>query len=169
CDLTKESDILSMFQEIRQIYGRVDICINNAGLGYDEPLLTGSTAEFRNMLDVNVMAMCICTQLVVQLMQENGGDGQIIHISRCDLTKESDILSMFQEVRQIYGRVDICINNAGLGYDEPLLTGSTSEFRNMLDVNVMALCICTKLAVQLMQENGGDGQIIHISRYPGIY
>ncbi|CAL1291648.1 unnamed protein product [Larinioides sclopetarius] len=90
--------------------------------------------------------------------------GRLVAI-RCDLTKESDILSMFQEIRQIFGRVDVCINNAGLGYEEPLLTGSTSEFRNMLDVNVMALCICSKLAVQLMQENGDDGQIIHISRY----
>ncbi|XP_055947849.1 dehydrogenase/reductase SDR family member 11-like [Argiope bruennichi] len=87
---------------------------------------------------------------------------------RCDLSKESEILSMFKEIRQTCGRVDICINNAGLGDEAPLLTGSTAEFRNMLDVNVMALCICTQQSFQLMQEKGiDDGQIIHISSMLG--
>ncbi|GFT62975.1 hypothetical protein NPIL_210971, partial [Nephila pilipes] len=51
CDLTNESEILSMFDEIRQTFGRLDVCINNAGLGLDAPLLSGSTAAWRNMLD----------------------------------------------------------------------------------------------------------------------
>ena len=36
----------------------------------------------------------------------------------------------------------------------------------MLDVNVIALCLCTKEAVASMRERGvDDGQIIHIGRY----
>ncbi|CAL1260838.1 unnamed protein product, partial [Larinioides sclopetarius] len=57
--------------------------------------------------------------------------GRLIAI-KCDLTEESDILSMFKDIRQIFGRIDVCINNAGLGEDAPLLTGSSSDFRNML-------------------------------------
>lgn len=38
-------------------------------------------------------------------------------------------------------------------------------WKNMLDVNVIALCLCTKEAVASMRERGvDDGQIIHISR-----
>ncbi|CAL1260839.1 unnamed protein product, partial [Larinioides sclopetarius] len=82
----------------------------------------------------------------------------------CDLTKESDILSMFDEIRRTFGRLDVCINNAGLGYKCSLLTGSTSYYRKMLDVNVMGLCICTQQAIKIMQEKGiDDGQIINIS------
>ncbi|GBN36652.1 Dehydrogenase/reductase SDR family member 11 [Araneus ventricosus] len=93
--------------------------------------------------------------------------GRLIAI-KCDLKEESDILSMFKEIRQRFGRIDVCINNAGLGENAPLLTGSATEFRNMLDVNVMALCICTQQAVQLMRESGiDDGQIIHISSILG--
>ncbi|GBN68440.1 hypothetical protein AVEN_262483-1, partial [Araneus ventricosus] len=54
----------------------------------------------------------------------------------CDLTKESEILSLFDEIRQKVGRLDVCINNAGLSHDAPLLTGATSQFRNMLDVSI---------------------------------
>ena len=40
-----------------------------------------------------------------------------------------------------------------------------ANWRNMMDVNVLALCLCTKLAVASMRERGvNDGQIIHIGR-----
>ncbi|CAL1260837.1 unnamed protein product [Larinioides sclopetarius] len=48
--------------------------------------------------------------------------GKLVAI-KCDLTKESEILSMFDEIRRTLGRLDVCINNAGIGYDASLLTG----------------------------------------------
>ncbi|GBL76040.1 hypothetical protein AVEN_226913-1, partial [Araneus ventricosus] len=55
CDLSQESEILSLFDEIRKTYGRLDVCINNAGLSHNAPLLSGTTAEWRNMLDVSTV------------------------------------------------------------------------------------------------------------------
>ncbi|GBN31637.1 Dehydrogenase/reductase SDR family member 11 [Araneus ventricosus] len=89
---------------------------------------------------------------------------------RCDLRKESDILSTFDEIRRTFGRLDICINNAGLGHDAPLLSGKTSDFKDMLDVNVLGLTICTREAVKLMKEKAvNDGQIIQISSIGGHF
>lgn len=43
---------------------------------------------------------------------------------------------------------------------------SVTGWKNMMDVNVIALCLCTKEAVGSMRQRGvDDGQIIHISRY----
>jgi short-subunit dehydrogenase len=43
--------------------------------------------------------------------------------------------------------------------------GSTEELRKMLDVNVLALSVCTIQAFQSMKERGvDDGHIIHINR-----
>jgi hypothetical protein len=40
-----------------------------------------------------------------------------------------------------------------------------SEWRSVLDVNLLGLSICTKEALQSMEERGvDDGHIIHISR-----
>ncbi|XP_055947635.1 dehydrogenase/reductase SDR family member 11-like isoform X1 [Argiope bruennichi] len=98
---------------------------------------------------------------------KHGSPGSIYTI-KCDLTQESDILSMFDEIRRTFGRLDICINNAGLSHDASLLDGATSEWKNMIDVNVLALCICTREAVKLMKEaKVDDGQIIHISSMSG--
>ena len=59
------------------------------------------------------------------------------------------------------------VNNAGLGHDAPLTSGKTEHWRDMLEVNILALCVCTREAVAQMHDRGGDGYIIHISSMSG--
>ena len=43
--------------------------------------------------------------------------------------------------------------------------GPVSQWRSVVDVNLLGLSICTKEALQSMKERGvDDGHIIHISR-----
>ena len=93
-------------------------------------------------------------------MQANGFGFKGIE---CDLRQESDILRMFQYIRQEYGGVDILINNAGLGHQASLLSGKTEDWLETLQVNVLALSICTREAVQDMRTRGDNGYVIHIS------
>nr|XP_012300969.1 dehydrogenase/reductase SDR family member 11 isoform X1 [Aotus nancymaae] len=87
---------------------------------------------------------------------------------RCDLSNEEDILSMFSAIRSQHSGVDICINNAGLGRPDSLLSGSTSGWKEMLNVNVLALSICTREAYKSMKErNVDDGHIININSMSG--
>ncbi|XP_021559854.1 dehydrogenase/reductase SDR family member 11 isoform X2 [Neomonachus schauinslandi] len=83
---------------------------------------------------------------------------------RCDLSSEEDILSMFSAVRSQHSGVDICINNAGLARPDTLLSGSTSGWKDMFSVNVLALSICTREAYRSMKERKvDDGHIININ------
>lgn len=41
-----------MFSAIKTLHKGVDVCINNAGLAHSEPLLSGKTEGWRNMIDV---------------------------------------------------------------------------------------------------------------------
>nr|BBD75697.1 dehydrogenase/reductase SDR family member 11 [Oryctolagus cuniculus] len=87
---------------------------------------------------------------------------------RCDLSNEEDILSMFSAIRSQHGGVDICINNAGFARPDTLLDGSTSGWKDMFNVNVLALSICTREAYQSMKERGvDDGHIININSMSG--
>ena len=52
CDVSKEVEVLAMFDKIKNDLGGVDVCINNAGLAHDAPLLSGSTEDWRHMLEV---------------------------------------------------------------------------------------------------------------------
>ncbi|MDJ0658759.1 MAG: dehydrogenase/reductase SDR family member 11 [Crocosphaera sp.] len=85
---------------------------------------------------------------------------------KVDLRQESEILTMFDTIRKQWGGVDILINNAGLGHKEPLMTGETEAWREMLEVNVLALCICTREAINDMSDRN-EGHIIHISSMSG--
>lgn len=80
-----------------------------------------------------------------------------------DLKDESQILFAFDAIGREWGGVDVLINSAGLGHDAPLSSGRTEHFREMLEVNVLALSVITREAVKNMQSNKTAGQIIHIS------
>jgi NADP-dependent 3-hydroxy acid dehydrogenase YdfG len=80
-----------------------------------------------------------------------------------NLRHEPDILAFFDQVRQRWGGVQVLINNAGLGHKQSLMDGDTEAWRDMLEVNVLALCICTREATKDMRALGGKGHIVHIS------
>ncbi|XP_037534195.1 dehydrogenase/reductase SDR family member 11 [Nematolebias whitei] len=96
-----------------------------------------------------------------------GYSGELVPV-KCDLTSVEDIESMFSTIKAQHGGVDVCVNNAGLAHPEPLLSGKTNGWKNMLDVNVLALSICTREAYQSMKErNIDDGHIINLNSICG--
>ncbi|XP_013381540.1 dehydrogenase/reductase SDR family member 11 [Lingula anatina] len=81
CDLTITDEIDSMFRAIKEEVGGVDVCVNNAGVNLASPLLTGEREDFKTVLDLNVFAVTIVTQLAIKSMRErNVDDGHIINI-----------------------------------------------------------------------------------------
>ena len=52
------------------------------------------------------------------------GPGEMLPV-RCDVTNESEVLDMFKVIKEKFGKLHICVNNAGLGHDAPLLSGET--------------------------------------------
>ncbi|KAM9853841.1 dehydrogenase/reductase SDR family member 11-like [Aulostomus maculatus] len=99
--------------------------------------------------------------------QSIGHSGVLVPF-KCDLTVEEEIVTMFSAIKAQHKGVDVCINNAGLAHPDPLLSGKTSGWRNMLDVNILALSLCTREAYQSMKErNIDDGHIININSMSG--
>lgn len=92
--------------------------------------------------------------------------GSALHPIAMDLGEEASILAAMAEIRETYGALDVLVNSAGIGYGEPLLTGKTSRWREMLDVNVLGLAVCTREGVQLMQPQP-EGHVIHIGSLSG--
>ncbi len=59
---------------------------------------------------------------------------------------------------------DILVNNAGLGHKSPLMSGQAALWREMLEVNVLGLCIATQCAIEAMLDRGAEeGHVVHIS------
>lgn len=47
------------------------------------------------------------------------------------------------------------------------LDGATEDWRQVLNVNVMALCICTREAYKIMQQHDIAGHIVHMNSIAG--
>ena len=84
-----------------------------------------------------------------------------------DLRQQVEIQRLFDRVRERWGGVDVLVNNAGVGFDAPLLAGDPAHWRVMLELNVLALCIATQIAVGDMQARDVAGHVIHIGSMAG--
>lgn len=89
-----------------------------------------------------------------------------IYPLECDVSKEEDILKVFKWIQNQFGQLDVLVNNAALLYMERIIEGSTENFRKIMDVNVLAVAICTREAVNLMSKNV-EGHIININSVAG--
>jgi NADP-dependent 3-hydroxy acid dehydrogenase YdfG len=83
-----------------------------------------------------------------------------------DLRNSDGIPALFEAVRKRWSSVDVLINNAGLGYSGPQATGQPAQWREVLEVNVLALAVCTQEAVKAM-EGKSDAAIVNISSLAG--
>ena len=69
----------SVIEAILQNYSHIDIVINNAGLLINKPFLELTSDEIINSYRINVVSVMECTQMVVPLMEKDGG--HIVNIS----------------------------------------------------------------------------------------
>ena len=107
------------------------------------------------------------------LAAELRAGGTTVAVVPTDLRREDDILRLFAETRTALGGVDVLVNNAGLGRRAPLSSAPTEAWREMLEVNVLGLCIATREAIQDMDARGVAGHVVHVSsmaghRIPGV-
>ncbi|MEO1228561.1 MAG: SDR family NAD(P)-dependent oxidoreductase [Myxococcota bacterium] len=85
----------------------------------------------------------------------------------CDLRSPEDIDRAYASIRGRYGGVDILINAAGLGHEGNLEHGQYAEWKEMLDVNVLALARMSQLAVEDMRVRNDEGHLVHVSSLAG--
>jgi NADP-dependent 3-hydroxy acid dehydrogenase YdfG len=133
-------------------------------------LITGASSgigrAIAKRLAARGMKVVICARRYVRLeelaneIEEAGGTAYPIE---CDLRDTEAIESMFDRIREDWGGVDVMVNNAGFGKRQKLTDADEEVWRAMLEVNVLALAICTRNAVRDMQRRDVDGHVIHIS------
>ncbi|HEY9881699.1 MAG TPA: SDR family NAD(P)-dependent oxidoreductase [Leptolyngbyaceae cyanobacterium] len=124
----------------------------------------GRAIAYRLFQEGYRLALCARREDRLQALQnELQAQGAEVLIQKVDLRQEADILAFFQTVRDTWGGVDVLVNNAGVGYRQSLLDGETEAWRAMLEVNVLALSICTREATKDMRAKWGTGHIVHLS------
>jgi len=102
-------------------------------------------------------------ETVRQEIVDAGGSAFAI---QTDLTKESDIERLFDEIAARFGRLDVLVNNAGFGVFAPLRELSIADFDAMWNLNMRALFLCSQRAIALMEQRR-SGVIVNVSSLAG--
>jgi NADP-dependent 3-hydroxy acid dehydrogenase YdfG len=97
---------------------------------------------------------------------EDGG-GRALAIA-ADLGNEDQANAFIRDTKEELGRLDILVNNAGLMLLGPVIGADTSEWRRMIDINLLGLLYCTHAALPIMGEQG-SGHIVNVSSVAGRF
>jgi NAD(P)-dependent dehydrogenase (short-subunit alcohol dehydrogenase family) len=84
----------------------------------------------------------------------------------CDVTRENQVKNLIKKTLQKYRRIDILINNAGLGIHKPIIEFTSQDWDITLDTNLKGPFLCTREALPVMIKQKG-GQIINIGSLAG--
>lgn len=97
---------------------------------------------------------------------ENSYDAKVMLI-KTDLSNEEAIIDMVNQIFNIYEKIDVLVNNAGVVFDKEFDERTIKDWENTLKVNLIAPFVLTKLIGRKMYE-AKSGAIINISSTNGI-
>jgi short-subunit dehydrogenase len=96
---------------------------------------------------------------------DNGPD-QVAMLT-CDVTDDDSVKNLVGDVLERTGRIDLLVNNAGLGLFGGAEESSVEQAKSLFEVNFFGLVRMTNAVLPSMRKNGG-GHIINISSVLGL-
>lgn len=84
-----------------------------------------------------------------------------------DMSKPSEIESMFEKVKQKFGRLDILVNNAGIQQVSPIEDFPAEKWEAIIRINLISCFYTIKHSVPLMKQQGW-GRIVNVASVHGI-
>jgi NAD(P)-dependent dehydrogenase (short-subunit alcohol dehydrogenase family) len=101
---------------------------------------------------------------VAREVRNLGGESLVVPT---DVSQEDQVVAMVGEALAEFGRVDVLVNNAGMGHWGPVVEFKTEEWDEVFAVNVRGTFLCCREVLPGMVEQKG-GRIINISSDAGV-
>lgn len=99
---------------------------------------------------------------LVEEIQQEGGTAVAFPL---DVRDTAQIRATIESVQTTLGRLNILVNNAGLGANHPALDVTEADWDEMMAVNLKGLFFCCQAAGRIMLQQG-HGRIINMSSQP---
>jgi 3-oxoacyl-[acyl-carrier protein] reductase len=130
--------------------GRTAVITAAAGAG-----IGGATARRFLEEGARVLISDTHTRRLKEYEEELAGRFEGVSALACDVTDETQVGALFETAVRTHGRLDIVVNNAGLGGTSTLVDMTDDQWSKVLDVTLNGTFRCVRAALRLMKESGG--------------
>ena len=100
-----------------------------------------------------------------QAVQALGG-ASVAAAARCDVTVSEEVDGLMQTALEVFGSVDVMVNNAGITRDATMRTMTEDHFDQVINVHLKGCWNGTRKAAAIMREQK-SGSIVNISSLSG--
>ena len=83
-----------------------------------------------------------------------------------DVSKKDEVDRAFSKTAKEFGRLDICVNNAGVSFQMPVEDMPEEEWDNIIDTNMKGVFLCSQAAARIMIPQR-SGCIINLASISG--
>lgn len=129
------------------------------GIGHGISLEFARQGAFVIIVEIDLDA----AESVSQQIQSEGGRSSIL---KADITRENEVKDVVERVLKEHQRLDVLVNNAGIGMIRPPADATEEEFDRVMNVDLRGAWLCSKYAIPPMQRQR-NGSIINISSVHG--
>jgi hypothetical protein len=100
-------------------------------------------------------------------LQRLAAEVESIEPCECDVSMDEDLERLVAFTLERFGQIDVVVNNAGVGRAHPAEEEPAEHFRRVIDVNLNAVFMLSRMAARPMLERG-SGSIINIASMYGL-
>ncbi len=78
---------------------------------------------------------------------------------KADVSKEEEVIAMYQAMYKAFGTIDILVNNAGVQRDSPLESMTLQQWNTVIGINLTGQFLCAREAVKEFKKRGVNKQV----------
>lgn len=93
-------------------------------------------------------------------------DKNILFI-KADVSKESQVKQMFEDINAKFGKLDYLVNNAGFNVDENIEDANLDTYMKVVNTNFIGKMLCIKFAIPLLRK-ANSPSIVNVASNLGI-
>jgi NAD(P)-dependent dehydrogenase (short-subunit alcohol dehydrogenase family) len=86
----------------------------------------------------------------------------------CDLLQRTDLEQLFEQVADVYGRIDVLVNNVGMTSSERFDVRSVESIEREITLNLTSPLVATRIAIPLLKASR-DGRVVTTVSLGGIF
>ena len=100
-----------------------------------------------------------------ELIAEEGAEVQFVE---CDVSNPDDLHEAVAEHVEMFGSLDVMVNNAGIDRQMPIQEAEPSDYDMLMDINLRGVYFGCQAAIDAMIDQPDGGNIVNMSSIAGL-